>query len=217
MESTNTVGCLESRFSVSFQGGRYSLTMAADWCWWGLYFMQDKYRYGCAPVWRFCTVSSRQIRPSDGKLLFLPKQLPSVLTLIHYKKVQSISQRSPIRKRVETWLVISSPLFRNVSKEGRYSLTTMADCCHSQYPSTNITPDTMWMGLGGVGGVATSCKASIGIAVLQFGDFAWFQAGKSIPATVDCCFSQSNCPLYLPSYITRRFRAFHRGILYKRE
>jgi len=29
--------------------------------------------------------------------------------------------------------------------------------------------------LGGVGGVATSCKASIGIAVLQFGDFAWFQ------------------------------------------
>jgi hypothetical protein len=38
----------------------------------------------------------KQIRPTDGRLLFLPKPLPSVLTLIHYKKVQSISQRSPV-------------------------------------------------------------------------------------------------------------------------
>jgi hypothetical protein len=45
------------------------------------------------------------------------------------------------------------------------------------------------MDLGGVGGVSTSCEASIGIAVLQFGDFAPFQAGKSIPALVDCYFS----------------------------
>jgi hypothetical protein len=113
-------------------------------CWWGLHFMRGKYRYCRAPVWRFvCTVSSRQIRPSDGRLLLLPKPLPSVLTLIHYKKVQSISQRSPVQWRVETRVVISSRLFRVLSKEGRYSLTMMADCCLSQYPSTNITPDTM--------------------------------------------------------------------------
>jgi hypothetical protein len=38
---------------------------------------------------------------------------------------------------------------------------------------------------------------------------------KSVSATVDCHFSQSYCPLYLPIYITRRFRVFHRGLLYK--
>jgi hypothetical protein len=53
-------------------------------------------------------------------LSFLPKPLPSVLTLIHYKKVQSISQRSPVQWRVQTRLVISSRLSRIVSKEGRY-------------------------------------------------------------------------------------------------
>ena len=104
-------------------------------------------------------------------------------------------------------------LFRIVLKEGRYSLTTMVDCCLIDYPFTNITPHTMWMGLGGVDGVSTSCEASIGMVVLQFGDFAPFQAGKSIPATVDCHFSQSHCPRYLPIYITRRFRPFHRGRL----
>jgi hypothetical protein len=45
----------------------------------------------------------KQANPSsDGRLPFLPKPLPSVLTLIHYKKVQSISQRSPVQWRVET-------------------------------------------------------------------------------------------------------------------
>jgi len=112
-------------------------------CWWGRHFMQGQHRYCRAPVWRFCMVSSRQIHPSDGRLLFLPKQLPSVLTLIHYKKVQSFSQRYPIQKRVETRMVISSQLFRVFSKEGRYSLTTMADCCLIEYPSTNSTPNTM--------------------------------------------------------------------------
>jgi hypothetical protein len=57
------------------------------------------------------------------------------------------------------------------------------------------------MGLGGVGGVSTSCEASISMVVLQFGDFALFQAGKSVPAMVDCHFAQSHCPLYLPIYI----------------
>ncbi len=131
--------------------------------------MQGKYRYGCAPVWRFRTVSSWQIHPSDNRFSFLPELLPYILTHIHYKKVQSISQRSPVQWRVETWLVISSPLFCLVSKEGRYSLTMMEDCSLIQYPSTTIVPDTMWMGLGGVVGVSTSCKASIGMVVLQFG------------------------------------------------
>jgi hypothetical protein len=54
-------------------------------CWWGLHFMWGKYRYGCAPVRRFCIVSSRKICPSDGRLSFLPKLLPHVLTLIQYK------------------------------------------------------------------------------------------------------------------------------------
>jgi hypothetical protein len=55
------------------------------------------------------------------------------------------------------------------------------------------------MGLGGVGGVSTSCEASIGMVVLQFGDFAPFQAGKSVPAMVDCL---SFCPKPLPSVLT---------------
>jgi hypothetical protein len=79
---------------------------------------------------------------------FLPKLLPYVLIHIHNKKVQSTSRRSPVQWRVETWLVVSSLLFRIVSKEGRYSLTTMADCCLIWYPFTNITPDNMWMDLG---------------------------------------------------------------------
>jgi hypothetical protein len=49
------------------------------------------------------------------------------------------------------------------------------------------------------------------MVVLQFGGFAPFQAAKSVPVMVDCHFSQSHCPLYLPSYITRRFRPFHRS------
>jgi hypothetical protein len=92
-------------------------------------------------------------------------------------------------------------LFCVVLKEGRYSLTTTADCCLIEYPFTKNTPDTMWMGLVGVGGVSTSCEASIGMVVLQFGDFAPFQAGKSVPAMVDCHFAQSHYPLYLPIYI----------------
>ena len=75
-------------------------------CYWGLHFMSDKHRYGCAPVWRFCTDSSREIRPSNSRLLFLPNPLPSLLTLIHYKKVQNILQRSPVQWKVGTWLVI---------------------------------------------------------------------------------------------------------------
>ena len=78
-------------------------------CWWGLHFMRGKYRYSCAPIWRFCTVSSWQIHPSDGRLSFLSKPVPLVLTHIHNKKVQTIPQRSPVKWRVETWLVISSP------------------------------------------------------------------------------------------------------------
>jgi hypothetical protein len=73
------------------------------------------------------------------------------------------------------------------------------------------------MDLGGVSGVSTSCKASIGMVVLQFGDFAPFQAGKSIPVTIDSHFSQSYYHIYLPIYITRRFRVFHRGLLYNGE
>jgi hypothetical protein len=132
-------------------------------CWWGLHFMRGKHWYGCAPIWRFCTVSSRQIRPSNGRLSFRPKLLPSVLTHIYYKKVQTISQRSPVKWRVETRLVVSSWGFLILFKEGRYSLTTMVDCCLIRYPFTNIAPDTMWMDLWGVGGVSTSCKASIGM------------------------------------------------------
>jgi hypothetical protein len=44
------------------------------------------------------------------------------------------------------WIKIVSRvhlLFRVILKEGRYSLTTMADCCLIEYPFTNITPDTM--------------------------------------------------------------------------
>jgi hypothetical protein len=93
----------------------------------------------------------------------------------------------------------------------------MVDCCLIEYPFTDIAPNTMWMDLGGVGGVSTSCQASIGIVVLQFGDFAPIQAGKSVPAMVDCHFSHSYCPMYLPIYITRRFRVFHRGLLYNEE
>jgi hypothetical protein len=74
------------------------------------------------------------------------------------------------------------------------------------------------MDLGGVGGVSTSCEASIGMVVLQpIGDFAPFQEGKSIPAKVDCHFPQSYCPVYLSIYITRRFTVFHRGLLYNEE
>jgi hypothetical protein len=62
--------------------------------------MRGKHRYGCAPIWRFCTVSSRRICPSNGRLSFRPKPLPSVLTHIYYKKVETISQRSPVKWRV---------------------------------------------------------------------------------------------------------------------
>jgi hypothetical protein len=67
-------------FRVFSKEGRYSLTPMADCCLidypftkqrsryhvngfggclWGLHFMRGKYRYGCAPIWRFCTISSR--------------------------------------------------------------------------------------------------------------------------------------------------------------
>jgi hypothetical protein len=72
-------------------------------------------------------------------------------------------------------------------------------------------------GFGGVGGVSTSCEASIGMVVLQFGDFALFQAGKSIPATVDCHFSQSYCPMYLPSYNIRCLTMNSGGLLLSRD
>jgi hypothetical protein len=154
MESRDMVGRLESTFPCHFKGrqvftyhGGRLLSQSISFykhhtryhvngfggCWWGLHFMQGKYRYGCVPVWRFCTVSSRQIHPSDGRLSFLPKPLPSVLTLIHYKKVQTISQRSPVQWKVETRLVVSSWGFPCLFKEGRHSLTTTADCCHSTW------------------------------------------------------------------------------------
>jgi hypothetical protein len=91
----------------------------------------------------FGTDSSRQIHPSDGRLSFLPNLLPLVLTHIHYKKVQSISQRSPVQWKVETRWVVASRGFLHLFKDGRYSLTTMVDCCLIEYPSTNIAPNTM--------------------------------------------------------------------------
>ncbi len=74
---------------------------------------------------------------------FLPNLLPSVLTHIHYKKVQSISQRSPVQWKVETRWVVASRGFPHLFKEGRYSLTTMVDCCLIEYPFTDIAPNTM--------------------------------------------------------------------------
>jgi hypothetical protein len=43
--------------------------------------MRGKHRYGCAPIWRFCTVSSRQICPSNGRLLVI---LPKATALCTY-------------------------------------------------------------------------------------------------------------------------------------
>ena len=71
-------------------------------CWWGLHFMQGKYRYGCAPVRRFRTVSSRKIRPSDCRLSFLPKLLPHVLTLIQYK-VSDNEYRRALAQQRQDW------------------------------------------------------------------------------------------------------------------
>jgi hypothetical protein len=106
MESRDMVGHLESTFPHRFKGrkvftyhdGRllsHSISFyqhhtrchvnGFGGCWWGLHFMRGKYQYGCAPVQRFRTVSSRKIRPSDGRLSFLPKLFPQVLTLIQYK------------------------------------------------------------------------------------------------------------------------------------
>jgi hypothetical protein len=62
-----------------------------------------------------------------------------------------------------------------------------------------------------VNGFGGFMRGKYRMVVLQFGGFAPFQAGKSVPAMVDCHFSQSHCPLYLPSYIKRRFRPFHRS------
>ena len=232
------VGHLESRFSTSFQGRQvftyHDGRLLSHWlsfyqhhttyhvngfggCWWGLHFTRGKHRYSCAPIWRFCTVSSRQIHPSDSRLSFLSKPVPSVLTHIHNKKVQTIPQRSPVKWRVETWLVVLSQGFPHLLKEGRYSLTTSVDCCLIDYPFTNITPHTMWMGLGGVGGVSTSREASIGTVVLQFGDFAPFQAGKSVPAMVDCHFSESYCPMSFPSYNIRCLAMNSGGLLLIRD
>jgi hypothetical protein len=73
------------------------------------------------------------------------------------------------------------------------------------------------MDLGGVGGVSTSCEASIGMVVLQFGDFAPFEAGKSVPVMVDCHFSQSYCPMYLPSYNIRSLTMNSGGHLLSRD
>jgi hypothetical protein len=73
------------------------------------------------------------------------------------------------------------------------------------------------MDLGGVGGVSTSCEASIGMVVLQFGDFAPFQAGKSVPAMVDCHLSQSYCPMYLPLYNIRCLTMNSGGLLLSRD
>jgi hypothetical protein len=41
----------------------------------------------------------------------------------------------------------------------------------------------------------------------------WNLLSKSVPAMVDCHFSQSYCPMYLPIHITRRFRVLQRGLL----
>jgi hypothetical protein len=123
------VGLLESRFSVSFQRKagihlpRRQIVVSliillptthqiqCEWIW-GVLVGSPLYARQVS-VWLCSNLEIlhrfKQVNLSQRRWIVIsPKLLPYVLIHIYYKKVHSISQRSPVQWRVETWLVVSS-------------------------------------------------------------------------------------------------------------